>query len=202
MNISDQSVHYEYIGLEGEKSYQEFVHFFLIAVLRVLVKLLLGVLTRQKMFSQHYKTDCSFLQNDASLTRICWTSAGVALVWYMTISCAISFFHSIRFSLSYVSQFSTDHPKNCVRAWNEVQKTDVSVAAQDSWSQKDGEHLTHFSNLFILLVKRLPVFSIEESGNTHNLLFLVHNGKGQDIFDDETRLVHSFFLKSCKKKAN
>jgi len=43
--------------------YQEFVHFFLIAVLRFLVKLLLRVLTRQKnVFSQHNKTDFSFLQ--------------------------------------------------------------------------------------------------------------------------------------------
>lgn len=55
--------------------------------------------------------------------------------------------------------------------------------------------------MFILLVEWLAVFSIEESGNTHNFFFLVDNGKGQDVFDDETQFVHSFFLKSGKRKS-
>lgn len=45
------------------------------------------------------------------------TSLSEALVWYMSISWATSLLHSVLFSLSYVSLFRVDQPRNWVRAY-------------------------------------------------------------------------------------
>lgn len=58
------------------------------------------------------------------------------------------------------------------------------------------------SDLLIVLIKRLAVFPVEESGDAHNFFLLVDNGQRQDILDDETRLVHSLFLKRQRNAIN
>lgn len=50
------------------------------------------------------------------------TSLGVAFVWYMSISWATSFLHSVLFSLSYVSLFRVDQPRNWVRDYGREMK--------------------------------------------------------------------------------
>lgn len=50
------------------------------------------------------------------------TSLGEALVWYISISWATSFLHSVLFSLSYVSLFRVDQPRNWVRDYGREMK--------------------------------------------------------------------------------
>lgn len=45
-----------------------------------------------------------------------------------------------------------------------------------------------------MLVERLAVFPVEESGDAHNFFLLVYNGQRQDVLDDKPRLVHGLFL--------
>lgn len=50
------------------------------------------------------------------------TSLGEAFVWYMSISWATSFLHSVLFSLSYVSLFRVAQPRNWVRDYRHKMK--------------------------------------------------------------------------------
>lgn len=49
-----------------------------------------------------------------------------------------------------------------------------------------------------MLIKRFPVFPVEEGRDAHNLFLLVDNGQGQDVLDDKARVIHSLFLKEMK----
>lgn len=60
--------------------------------------------------------------------------------------------------------------------------------------------IAHLSYLFILFFEGFAIFSVEESGDANYFFFLVYNGKRQDVLDDETGLVHSFFLKGWTNK--
>ncbi|KAK2493843.1 hypothetical protein MC885_010853, partial [Smutsia gigantea] len=47
---------------------------------------------------------------------------------------------------------------------------------------------------FILLIKGLPILPVVKRCNSHNLLFLVDNGHGEDILDDPPRVIQRLFL--------
>lgn len=121
-------VYEERCGLRNSthrSAYQQFVHLLLVTVFWCGAKLVLCVLWRDDELKRQldllncFQSDWrNMSQVGQQLTRMVCTSFSEAFVWYMSISWAISFLHSVLFSLSYVSLFRVDQPRNCVRAWH------------------------------------------------------------------------------------
>ena len=61
-------------------------------------------------------------------------------------------------------------------------------------------HGADLSDLFIVFIKWLAVFPVEEGGDAHNFFLLVDNGQRQDVLDDKTCVIHSLFLKDIEIK--
>lgn len=124
------------------------------------------------------------------------TSLSEALVWYMSISWVMSLLHSVLFSLSYVSLFRVDQPRNWVRAYrNEIQCLWWGGVAFEIWTGLTRKRIfPYFCDLFIILVEGLAVFSVEESGDSNNFFLFIDNRKGEDILDLPSSLIHRFFL--------
>lgn len=59
----------------------------------------------------------------------------------------------------------------------------MCLSGAEERRQKEDPHLSY---LFVLFFKGFAIFSIEESGDANNFFFLVHDGKRQDVLDDET----------------
>lgn len=124
------------------------------------------------------------------------TSLGEAFVWYISISWAMSFLHSVLFSLSYVSLFRVDQPRNWVRDWGNEIKYPKCLDDMDKIKQKQ-RIAPYFCDLFIILVKGLAIFSVKERGNSDNFFLFVDNRKGEDVLDLPSSLVHRFFLSNA-----
>lgn len=60
------------------------------------------------------------------------------------------------------------------------------------------EPAADLGDLFIMFVKRLAVFPVEESGDAHDFFLLVDNGERQDVLDEKTRVIHSLFLEDTR----
>lgn len=137
----------------------------------------------------------------------------------MSISWATSLLHSVVFSLSYVSLFRVDQPRNWVRACtrrqrqNEPVKSFVWIVCKRKKRQihkliykrtekleEKNKILKYLCNLFIVLVKGFAVISVVESGNADNFFLFVDNREGQDILDLPPSLVHRIFLSSEYKR--
>lgn len=54
-------------------------------------------------------------------------------------------------------------------------------------------------DLFIVIVERFAIFSVEECGNADDFFLFVDNREGQDILDLPPSLIHSLFL-SCERQ--
>lgn len=124
------------------------------------------------------------------------TSLSEAFVWYMSISWATSFLHSVLFSLSYVSLFRVDQPRNWVRDWGKEIRSPKCLDDMDRINQKQ-RIVPYFRDLFIVLVKGLAVFSVKEGGNSDNFFLFVDNRKGEDVLDLPPSLIHRFFLSNA-----
>lgn len=127
------------------------------------------------------------------------TSLSEAFVWYMSISWAMSFLHSVLFSLSYVSLFRVDQPRNWVRDWGNEIKYPKCLDDMDRIKQKR-RIVPYFCDLLIILVKGLAIFSVKERGNSDNFFLFVDNRKGEDVLDLPSSLIHRFFLSKAMSR--
>lgn len=73
-----------------------------------------------------------------------------------------------------------------------------SVEKSVSTTETHRTHSANLSDLFIVFIKWLAVFPVEECGNANNFFLLVDNGQRQDILNEKTRLIHSLFLKDIE----
>lgn len=83
------------------------------------------------------------------------TSFSEALVWYMSISWATSFLHSVLFSLSYVSLFRVDQPRNWVRDYGDQRKclkcldeVDLLLKYGQDQTEKESSHTSVICSSF------------------------------------------------------
>lgn len=51
--------------------------------------------------------------------------------------------------------------------------------------KRERTHAADLGDLFIVLIKWLAVFPVEESGDAHNFFLLVDNGQRQDVLNEE-----------------